>query len=44
MTDYELNFDLNGDGVLDSVAIDNNLDGQAETILADLNGDGTWRA
>lgn len=40
MMDWELNLDLNGDGILDSVGMDNNMDGQVDTILSDMDGDG----
>lgn len=40
MVSLDLNYDMNGDGILDSIAYDANTDGQIDTIQSDLDGDG----
>ena len=39
-TESAVGLDINGDGVIDSVAFDSDNDGNADTIATDLDGDG----
>lgn len=40
MQEFELNFDLDGDGINDAYAYDSDLDGFPDAFIADTNGDG----